>query len=195
MMARFGDAEHTRHSSNREISVVRADGLEGRDSTAPVSRANQAAAQERISRSTRSCLFSRRSRPSSSRSITDRSLTFSSSPGRPSCTQPSPARPGWALQTAQTLGPNPRDRNQHEPNQPSAGETQATKADDYDASGRPPAKAGKAPPKRVNFSSRVGSLQRFSGACAEALPPSDTTIQEASTTGRRGRSEATITVS
>ena len=37
------------------------------DGTAPVSRANQAAARERISRSTRSCLFSRRSRLSSSR--------------------------------------------------------------------------------------------------------------------------------
>ena len=195
MMARFGDAEHTRHSSNREISVVRADGLEGRDSTAPVSRANQAAAQERISRSTRSCLFLRRSRPSSSRSITDRSLAFVFFSRPPFLHAAIANQARMALQTAQTLGPNPRDRNQHEPNQPSAGETQATKADYYDASGRPPAKARKAPPKRVNFSSRVGSLQRFSGACAEALPPSDTTIQEASTTGRRGRSEATITVS
>jgi hypothetical protein len=66
--ARLGYAEHARHDTDREIGLVRAHEPEDPDGTAPVSRANQAAARERMSRSTRSCLFSRRRRANSSRS-------------------------------------------------------------------------------------------------------------------------------
>ncbi len=66
--ARLGHAEHARHGGNRETRLVRAHEPEEPDDTAPVSRANQAAAFDNMSRSTRSCLFSRRRRDNSSRS-------------------------------------------------------------------------------------------------------------------------------
>lgn len=74
-----------------------------------------------------------------------------SPPDRPPGMQPSVPRPGSALETAQTLRPDQRDRGKHEPDQPSDGETQTTKADECDSSGRTPAKAGTASSKRVNF--------------------------------------------
>jgi hypothetical protein len=60
-----------------------ASGLAGADDTAPVSRANQAAAFARMLRSRRSCSFSRRNRANSSRSEAAKPGTASS--GRPSC--------------------------------------------------------------------------------------------------------------
>ena len=78
----LGHAEHARHGGNREAGLVRAHEPEEPDDTAPVSRANQAAAFDKISRSTRSCLFSRRSRANSSRSAALR-------PGSTSSRQPS----------------------------------------------------------------------------------------------------------
>ena len=54
VIARRGDAEHTRHGGKREQGLVRAHEPEDPDDTAPVSRANQAAAFERMSRSSRS---------------------------------------------------------------------------------------------------------------------------------------------
>ena len=64
----LGHAEHARHGGNREAGLVRAHEPEEPDDAAPVSRANQAAAFDKISRLTRNCLFSRRSRDNSSRS-------------------------------------------------------------------------------------------------------------------------------
>ena len=63
-----GDAEHARHGGNRERGLVRAHEPEDPDDTAPVSRANQAAAFESMSRSSRSWRTSRRSLINSSRS-------------------------------------------------------------------------------------------------------------------------------
>ena len=83
VVARLGHAEHARHGGNWEAGLVGAHEPEEPDGTAPVSRANQAAAFDKISRSTRSCLFSRRSRASSSRSVADKPATTSSR--RPSC--------------------------------------------------------------------------------------------------------------
>ena len=74
----FGHAEHACHGRDREAGLVRAHEFEDPDGIAPVSRANQAAARERISRSSRSCLFSRRSRANSSRSAAASPSPFSS---------------------------------------------------------------------------------------------------------------------
>ncbi len=71
-------AEHAGHGGDREDGLVRVHEPEDPDGTAPVSRANQAAARERMSRYTRSCLFSRRSRANSSRSAVLRPSPFSS---------------------------------------------------------------------------------------------------------------------
>ena len=83
MVARLGHAEHARHGGDRKAGLVRAHEPEEPDGTAPVSRANQAAAFERMSRSSRSCLFSRRSRANSSRSAALRPGNASSR--RPAC--------------------------------------------------------------------------------------------------------------
>ncbi len=71
-------AKHACHDRDRENGLVRAHEFEHPDGIAPVSRANQAAARERMSRSSRSCLFSRRSRVSSSRSAAASPSPFSS---------------------------------------------------------------------------------------------------------------------
>ncbi len=68
VVASLRHAKNTGHGGDREKGLVRAHEPKEPDGTAPVSRANQAAARERMSRSTRNCLFSRRSRASSSRS-------------------------------------------------------------------------------------------------------------------------------
>jgi hypothetical protein len=62
VITRLGHAEHACHRGNREAGLVCAHEPEEPDGSVPVSRANQAAAFDRISRSSRSCLFSRRSR-------------------------------------------------------------------------------------------------------------------------------------
>src|SRR5208282_5450981 len=67
-----GDAQHTAHGGDRINGPVCAHESVPLDGTAFVSRANQAAAFERISRSSLSCLFSRRSRESSTRSALER---------------------------------------------------------------------------------------------------------------------------
>src|SRR5947209_12843061 len=71
VVATLRDVEHARHDGDREGGLVRLHEPEDPDGTVPVSRANQAAARERMSRSCRNCLFSRRRRLSSSRSATD----------------------------------------------------------------------------------------------------------------------------
>ena len=78
MITGLRHAEHARHCGDREDGLIRAHELEDPGGTAPVSRANQAAARERMSRSTRSCLFSRRSRTNSSRSAATQGLALSS---------------------------------------------------------------------------------------------------------------------
>jgi hypothetical protein len=83
VVARFRHAEPACHRGDRKVSLVRAHECEDPGGTAPVSRANQAAARERMSRSRRNCLFSRRNRISSSRS--EGVTTALSSFGRPSC--------------------------------------------------------------------------------------------------------------
>ncbi len=63
-----GDAQHPAYRSHPMFGLIRLHEFEDLPGTVPVSRANQAAAFFRISRSSRSWRFSRRSRPSSSRS-------------------------------------------------------------------------------------------------------------------------------
>ena len=79
MMATGGDIQQPAHHGDRIAGLVGSHELEDPDGTEPVSRANQAAAFARISRSWRSCRTSRRRRLSSSRSA-----PFSSSSRPPS---------------------------------------------------------------------------------------------------------------
>ena len=105
IVTRLGHAEHACHRGNREAGLVRAHEPEEPDGSVPVSRANQAAAFERISRSSRSCLFSRRSRVNSSRSNAVR-------PGAASSRRPS-FRSAWATHARMEwpLGSNSRARS------------------------------------------------------------------------------------
>ena len=105
IVTRLGHAEHACHRGNREAGLVRAHEPEEPDGSVPVSRANQAAAFERISRSSRSCLFSRRSRVNSSRSNAVR-------PGAASSRRPS-FRSTWATHARMEwpLGSNSRARS------------------------------------------------------------------------------------
>ncbi len=64
-----GNAQHLAHRDEGIVLLVLAHELEDFPGTEPVSRANQAVAFARISRSSFSCRFSRRSWPSSSRSV------------------------------------------------------------------------------------------------------------------------------
>src|ERR1700732_3844354 len=68
IVAADGDSQYPAHRGNPVDGLIRVHELERRDGTEPVSVANQAAAFESISRSSRSTRFSRRSRLSSSRS-------------------------------------------------------------------------------------------------------------------------------
>src|SRR6266481_2609053 len=68
IVAAGGDGQHPAHRGNFVDGLIRVHELERRDGTEPVSVANQAAAFESISRSSRSTRFSRRNRLSSSRS-------------------------------------------------------------------------------------------------------------------------------
>src|SRR2546428_7518886 len=68
IVAAGGDGQHPAHRGNPVFGLIRVHELERRDGTEPVSVANQAAAFDNISRSSRSTRFSRRSRLSSSRS-------------------------------------------------------------------------------------------------------------------------------
>src|SRR5271169_6298026 len=69
IVAAGGDSQHPAHGGNPVHGLIRAHELERRDGTEPVSVANQAAAFDKISRSSRSIRFSRLSRVSSSRSL------------------------------------------------------------------------------------------------------------------------------
>ena len=64
-----GNTQHSAHRDDGIALLVLAHELEDFPGTEPVSRANQAVAFARISRSRFSCRFSRRNRPSSSRSV------------------------------------------------------------------------------------------------------------------------------
>src|SRR6266851_2047925 len=68
IVAAGGDGQHPAHRGNCVHGLIRVHELERRDGTEPVSVANQAAAFDSISRSSRSTRFSRRNRLSSSRS-------------------------------------------------------------------------------------------------------------------------------
>ena len=74
-----GDLQQATHPRHRIARLIHLDELEDPGGIEPVSRANQAAAFARTSRSSRSCLFSRRRRTSSSRSAVV----------NPSCRRPS----------------------------------------------------------------------------------------------------------
>src|ERR1700737_936939 len=82
IVAAGGDSQYPAHRGNPVYGLIRVHELERRDGTEPVSVANQAAAFDSISRSSRSTRFSRRSRLSSSRSaVVSPSLrSLSSSP-------------------------------------------------------------------------------------------------------------------
>ena len=87
VVAAGGDTQHPAHRGDVIQGLVRLHEREDLGGTEPVSRANQAAAFERISRSSRSRRFSRRSRNSSS----------CSSVVRPSARRPS-SRSVWRTQ-------------------------------------------------------------------------------------------------
>jgi site-specific DNA recombinase len=65
IVAAGGDFQNSTHRGNRVLCLVRFHELEDLSGIEPVSRANQAVAFARISRSRRNCLFSRRKRASS----------------------------------------------------------------------------------------------------------------------------------
>ncbi len=65
VVAAGGDVQYTTHGFHRIEGLVRTHEFEDFGGTASVSRANQAAAFDKISRSSRNCLFSLRSRASS----------------------------------------------------------------------------------------------------------------------------------
>ena len=150
VIAGLRHAEHARHGRDRKHRLVRAHELEDPDGIAPVSRANQAAARERMSRSSRSCLFSRRSRASSSRSAAVSPRPFSSR--RPSCRiglrDPVADRLRGRLELAgEVVGiAAGADQIDH-----LATKLRRNRADGSWASEKPPAKAWGAPPNRVNF--------------------------------------------
>ena len=148
VVARLGHAEHARHGGKWEAGLVGAHEPEEPDGTAPVSRANQAAAFDKISRSTRSCLFSRRKRATH---LVQTPLNQRPPPpvGPLACRPQPPTRRSTA-QWAQTPGRDPREIVQHEPGQPSGGGTQANTADASWASGAPLVKASGCPRNRVN---------------------------------------------
>ncbi len=113
-----------------------------------------AATFERMSRSTRCCLFLRRSRTSSSRLATARpgppprvGLRYAR-PGQPRC--------GSTRVSAQTRGQARQDRVRHEPDRPSSGGTQPYTEHAFQASRAPLAKASGCPRNRVSPSGSVG---------------------------------------
>ena len=69
VVAAGGETQHPTHGAHRPGGLIRLHELESLSGIASLSRANQAAARFRMSRSVRSCLFSRRSRRSSSRLV------------------------------------------------------------------------------------------------------------------------------
>ena len=119
VQAKLRHAKHARHGHNRQAGLVRAHEVDDPDGTAAVSLANQAAARDRMSRSSRNCVVSRRSRANASRSATDRASTVCSIAkrshgvmsakltGRPSCLS------ACATQARITcaVGSNARDRS------------------------------------------------------------------------------------
>ena len=131
-------AEHARHGRDREGGLVRAHEFEDPDGITPVSRANQAVARERMSRSRRSCLFSRRSRRSSSRSAAAEPPRSSPAsppagllrdrPGRPNC--------GSFATKVRTRAPGPSGHGPLGPAQSSDDETQGDMRDGSWASGK-----------------------------------------------------------
>src|ERR1700674_1862221 len=78
------DFQYAAHGGDPVAGLIRVHELERRDGTEPVSVANQAAAFDSISRSSRSTRFSRRSRLSSSRSAVVRP-SLRTPPSRPAC--------------------------------------------------------------------------------------------------------------
>src|SRR5690606_39242876 len=82
-----GDLQHAALRGDGPDRLMRSHEFEDPDGIEPVSRANQAAAFDKISRSVFSCFTSRRSRPSSSRSAVV----------RPSARRPS-SRSAWRTQ-------------------------------------------------------------------------------------------------
>ncbi len=148
IVASLGHAEHARHGGDRETGPVRAHEPEEPDDTAPVSRANQAAAFERMSRTNRSCLFSRRSLANSSCSeATKLGLAFSRGP---SCLSADETHAPLYGAVVRTPVQDPRETVPHGPDQPSGGKTQVNMAGEFWPSGAPLVKASGCPPNRVN---------------------------------------------
>ena len=129
VIARRGDAEHARHDGNRKYGLVRAHEPEDPDGIVPVSRANQAAAFERLESQSGS-RRSRRSWRTSRRSLMSSSHSALNTPPNPSSRRPS-LRSAWATQyewtalLVQTRAPNHPDRVQHGPSRSSGAETPA----------------------------------------------------------------------
>ena len=123
VVAAGGDVQHSAHRGDRVGGLIRSHELEDFSGTEPVSRANQAAAFARISRSCRSWRFSRRSRWSSFRSCVVRPSSrrpssrsacstqlrivcadgSNSRPAPPAFAQLAPARPAAAATPAGTV--------------------------------------------------------------------------------------------
>ena len=148
VIARLGHAEHACHCGNRERGLVRTHEPEEPEGSAPVSRANQAAAFDRISRSSRNCLFSRRSR--STHHARPRSDPEPPPPGGPRFGQPGRPTREWSGRSAQTRGLDRQDYGQHGPGRPSVGEIPANTVGGFLASAAPLAKASRCTPNRVN---------------------------------------------
>lgn len=143
MAAGLRDAGHARHGGDRAGSLVRAHDPADPDGTAPVPRANQAAARERMSRSRRRCLFSRRSPASSSRSVaaSDASAIAASPDGGPPAGRPGQPSCGSPGRRARTRGQARPDRLRPAPDRSSDAGTQASRVGEPWASETPLVKA------------------------------------------------------
>src|ERR1039457_5700089 len=146
VIAAGGDAQDAAHRGDGVTGPVLAHELEPLGGITSVSRANPAAAFERMSRSNLSWRFSRRRRLSSSRSAVVRPSSrgpHRGRPVRPSCGSPAP--------TARTPSPILPACDQHEPALSSAGETPAHKGGVSLPSWTPKTQTVGCPRNRVNF--------------------------------------------
>src|ERR1019366_9360716 len=115
-----GDAQHPAHRRGSITGLIRTHELERRDGTEPVSVANQAAAFDKISRSSRRTRFSRLSRVSSWRSS-----VVSPSLRRPSSRSACATQLRIDCEVSGTLAPVPRRCVPPAPAPPSAADTPA----------------------------------------------------------------------
>lgn len=142
-------AEHACHGGDGEESLVRAHELEDPDGMTAVSRANQAAAFAKISRSWRSCRFS------AANGSAPRARRWSGRPAgglhRDRPDEPSSRSPGRSVRTRAT---GPPGCAQIGPDQPSVAGIPVHRVGDSSALMAPPSQLERCPLNRVNTTRR-----------------------------------------